>query len=54
MTSGMPPETPSPRRIARRAALFGAALAVLCHFLPPEHREVCRVVANACTGGLLP
>lgn len=39
------------RRAARLAAVIGAALALLCHFLPHDYRALCRAVASICTGG---
>ena len=33
-------------RAVRRAAILGAALAILCHTLPPEHRSTCTAVTN--------
>lgn len=39
------------KRIAKWAALFGAVLALVCHFLPHDYRALCRAVASICTGG---
>ena len=36
----------------KRVALAGAALALVCHFLPPDYQAVCHAIANVCTGGL--
>ncbi len=37
--------------LARRAATFGAALAIFCHLLPPHYRAVCDHLASLCTFG---
>lgn len=56
------PDTPPKKivpskRSAKRAIIIGAGLALLCHALPHEHREICHAVAKAvtsfCTGGQL-
>ena len=36
------------RRVYRYAAIFGAALAVICHALPPQYRAVCNALAQLC------
>lgn len=48
------PTPPDPKRRARRAALFGIALGLLCSALPHDYREACRAVASICTGGISP
>lgn len=40
------------KKWAKRAAIFGAVLALVCHLLPPDYRAVCDVVATICRGGL--
>ena len=39
------------KRIAKVAFTIGTVLAVVCHLLPPQYREICRAVANVCTLG---
>ena len=39
------------KRLAGLAAKLGAALALLCHLLPPHYRPICDALASACTGG---
>lgn len=41
------------RRGAKRAIVVGIGLALLCHALPPQHRELCHQLATICTGGNL-
>ena len=38
------------RKLARYAATAGAALAVLCHLLPPHYRAICDAIASICKG----
>lgn len=38
-------------KLLRRAAAVGAALAILCHFLPPKYRAPCRTMAHLCKAG---
>lgn len=44
------------KRLARGAAVAGAALAVICHFVPPKYQDACAAVAKAaslsCGGGI--
>ncbi len=40
------------KKIAKRAALIGAVLAIICNLLPHEYRAVCHAIAQVCTGGL--
>lgn len=47
-----PSLTDDARKLARKAARLGAALALLCHVLPPEYRAVCEAIADVCRGGL--
>lgn len=37
---------------AGKAALIGAALALLCRALPSEYQGPCEIVVKLCTGGL--
>lgn len=37
-------------RRAKRAALLGAALAIVCHLLPSDYRAPCEVLLSVCTG----
>jgi hypothetical protein len=43
----------TPAAWRKRAAAVGAMLALVCHLLPEEYREVCRALAAVCTGGSL-
>lgn len=36
------------RRLASWAARWGAALAIICHLLPPHYRLPCEAVAKVC------
>lgn len=43
--------TPEDQKKWRRyAVLFGAALALACHLLPPDYRAVCNAIVSVCTG----
>jgi hypothetical protein len=35
------------RRLIKVAALAGGALAILCHFVPPDYQDACRAVIKA-------
>jgi hypothetical protein len=43
---------PDVKKVTKKAALIGVALAVLCHFLPPDYRVICQALSKFCTGGL--
>ncbi len=49
-----PDEKAKRERAVRRAVLAGAALAMLCQLLPPDHRALCTAVVKfaslTCTG----
>ena len=38
------------KRLSRYASVLGAALAVLCHLLPPHYRAICDALAELCKG----
>lgn len=42
---------PKQKRRVAYTALFGAVLAVICHFVPPEYRAACNFIASVCSGG---
>lgn len=35
------------KRLAKRAAVVGAALGALCHFVPPDYQAACSAVFKA-------
>lgn len=39
------------KQIVRWAALAGAVLALVCHYLPANYQAICQTLANLCTGG---
>jgi hypothetical protein len=39
------------RRLAKHAAGIGAAVALVCHFLPPQYHHVCDVLSQLCRLG---
>jgi hypothetical protein len=44
---------PKPFKKYRRIALIaGAVIAVVCHFVPPEYKAVCKALSAVCTGGI--
>ncbi len=45
--------TPETKKVAKRAAQFGFVLGLICHFMPPEYRPICDLIAQLCTGGIL-
>jgi hypothetical protein len=45
------PDKPNWRR---RALIAGVLLALVCKSLPVAYQAPCNVIANICTGGLLP
>lgn len=45
---------PDPRAAARRAALFGVVLALICNLLPHHLQTPCKMLASVCTGGNTP
>lgn len=44
-----PKLTEDVKKAAKYGARIGAVLAVLCHLLPPEHRELCSTIVNLCS-----
>ena len=36
--------------VGKLAAKVGFAVAIVCHFLPPDYRPICDAIASACTG----
>lgn len=46
----LPTITDDAKRLAKRAAVFGAVLAMLCHLLPTEYRAPCAALASICKG----
>jgi hypothetical protein len=39
------------KKLASRGALLGFALAIACHFVPPDYRLACEAIVKVCTGG---
>ena len=48
-----PEEVEAAKAVAKRAAVAGFVLAVLCHLVPPDYRVVCETLSKLCTGGSL-
>lgn len=44
-----PSITEDAKKITKRAAKLGVFLAVVCHLVPPEYREICNALADLCT-----
>ena len=51
MSDNAPESRTNHKRTAKRGVVLGIALAVACHLLPAEHREICKALASFCTGG---
>ena len=49
--SDEPEKKPIPKNVKRGIAL-GVVLAIICTQLPPEHRDICNLLASIGRGGL--
>lgn len=39
------------KKIAKYGAIFGLLLALACHFVPRDYRQICETAAKLCIGG---